>query len=199
MTKSIGGKNHQEIRQEVDDFYNRVATTNKGVEVEPDSIYHSLGFDESLLMELPEDIRSGLSCGNPVEHLYVEEGDIILDLGCGMGLDVFMAKLKYPQAGKIYGVDKLPAMIQRAERARVYKKFEGIEFKQGILTDLPFPDQSIDRIISNCVINLEPDKQKVYDEIYRVLKPGGMFFISDITLKKELSEEVKQQENLYGS
>ena len=199
MKKNTDSKNHQEIRQEVDDFYNRVAASSKGVEVEPDSIYQSLGFDESLLMELPEDIRSGLSCGNPVEHLYVEEGDVILDLGCGMGLDVFMAKLKYPQAGMIYGVDKLPAMIQRAERARVYKKFEGIEFKQGVLTDLPFLDQSIDRVISNCVINLEHDKQKVYEEIYRVLKPNGMFFISDITLKKELSEEMRQQKDLYGS
>lgn len=199
MNENTDHKKHEEIRQEVDDFYNRIADSSKNVEVEPNSLYQSLGFDQSLLMELPEDIRSGLSCGNPVEHLYVEEGDVILDLGCGMGLDVFMTRLKYPQAGMIYGLDKLPAMIQRAERALAHKGFEGIEFKQGVLTDLPFPDQSIDRIISNCVINLEPDKQKVYDEIYRVLKPNGMFFISDITLKKELSDEMKNKEDLYGT
>ncbi len=192
------GNTHHRIRREVEAFYEQAAQEGETPHV-AHSIYQSLGYDEALLQELPEEIRSGLSCGNPVDHLFVRDGDIILDLGCGMGLDVFLARMKYPRASMIYGMDKLPAMIRKAERARDIKGFTGIEFRQGILTQLPFADASIDRVISNCVINLEPDKQTVYEEIHRVLKPGGMFFISDIILKKPLSEEVRQQENLYGS
>ena len=90
-------------------------------------------------------------------------------------------------------------MIAKAERIRDKKGLANIEFRQGTLTEIPFDDASIDAVISNCVVNLEPDKQKVYDEIYRILKPGGRFVISDITLKKELSETLQKADNLYGT
>lgn len=190
---------HEAIRQEVESYYQKVSTGEIIMPVSGDTLYQSLGYDQSLLDQLPEEIRLGLSCGNPLEHLFLEAGETLLDLGCGTGIDVFLTRLKFPEAGTIYGMDIQPEMIKKAERVRDKKQFKNIEFHQGILTDMPFADGSIGKIISNCVINLEPDKQKVYDEIYRVLKPGGMFFISDITLKRELSEEIKAIPDLHGS
>lgn len=187
-----------QVRKEVDSFYQQVTDGTMFKTSGEDHIYASLGYDLTLLNDLPEEIRSGLSCGNPLEHLFLEKAETLLDLGCGMGLDCLMTRLKFPESGMIYGVDRLPAMILRAERARDRKGLAGIEFRQGSLIELPFADASMDKIISNCVINLEPDKQTVYGEIHRVLKPGGMFFISDITLKKPLSEELRRQENLFG-
>lgn len=193
------GTGHGEVRRQVEEFYHRVSEGEIFGDQTGDGIYASLGYDQALLDELPEEIRSGLSCGNPLEHLFLTPGETLLDLGCGMGLDVMMARLKHPDAGTIYGLDRLPAMIRRAERAQDRKGLSGIEFREGILTELPFADGSINKIISNCVINLEPDKATVYREIFRVLRPGGMFFISDITLKKPLSDELKAQEHLYGA
>lgn len=196
---SYNSKNDEEIRKEVEEFYEKISEGNIKTEITPDSLYKSLGYDSKLLSELPEDIILGLSCGNPLEHLFVEDNDTILDLGCGTGIDIFMTRLKYPKAGTIYGLDKLQSMIDRATIVRDKKGFKDIEFKVGTLTEMPFPDNSINKIISNCVINLEPDKEKVYSEIFRVLKPGGMFFISDITLKAELPESIRRSENLYGT
>lgn len=190
---------HEKIRREVDAFYEKVSTGVHTVTVPAQAIEASLGYDEKLLGELPEEIRLGLSCGNPLEHLFLEPGETLLDLGSGTGVDVFLSRLKFPESGMIYGLDRLPQMIERAEKARAKKGFKNIEFRLGTLTEMPFPDASIDKVISNCVINLEPDKKKVYEEIHRVLKPGGMFFISDITLKKPLSEGILSRDNLYGS
>ncbi|GEM_PF-109919 len=199
INNCCGTNTEDEIRREVEEFYEKISEGSIKTEITPDSLYKSLGYDSKLLSELPEDIILGLSCGNPLEHLFVEDGDTILDLGCGTGIDIFMTRLKYPNAGTIYGLDKLQSMIDRATKVRDKKGFKDIEFKTGTLTEMPFPDNSIDKIISNCVINLEPDKEKVYSEIFRVLKPGGMFFISDINLKAELPDSIKGSENLYGT
>lgn len=190
---------HEEIRQEVDSFYKKVSTGEVATQVSARSIEQSLGYDEKLLQELPDEIRLGLSCGNPLEHLFLEDGETLLDLGSGTGVDVFLARLKFPRSGTIYGLERLPEMIERADKVRLKKNFSNIEFRLGTLTNMPFADGSIDKIISNCAINLEPDKATVYAEIHRVLKPGGMFFISDITLKQPLSKAISSQDNLYGS
>lgn len=192
-------KNEQEIRSEVDEFYREISSGNRKLSVTADALYDSLGYDRELLAQLPEEVRLGLSCGNPLESLSLKEGETLLDLGSGPGMDLFLARLKFPASGTLYGMDRLPEMIAKAERIRDKKGLANIEFRQGTLTEIPFDDASIDAVISNCVVNLEPDKQKVYDEIYRILKPGGRFVISDITLKKELSETLQKADNLYGT
>jgi arsenite methyltransferase len=192
-------KNEAEIRREVNRFYREISDGSRVLNISSDELYDSLGYDKELMEQLPEEVRLGLSCGNPLESLALKEGETLLDLGSGTGMDVFIARLKFPQAGTLYGMDMLSEMVEKAERVRDKKGFSDIEFRVGTLTDMPFPDASIDTVISNCVINLEPDKKKVYEEIYRVLRPGGRFVISDITLKKPLSEDLQKADNLYGT
>ncbi|MDI9502728.1 MAG: methyltransferase domain-containing protein [Tissierellia bacterium] len=192
-------KNEAEIRGEVNRFYREISDGSRVLNISSDELYDSLGYDKELMEQLPEEVRLGLSCGNPLESLALKEGETLLDLGSGTGMDVFIARLKFPQAGTLYGMDMLSEMVEKAERVRDKKGFSDIEFRVGTLTDMPFPDASIDTVISNCVINLEPDKKKVYEEIYRVLRPGGRFVISDITLKKPLSEDLQKADNLYGT
>ena len=192
-------KNEAEIRGEVNRFYREISDGSRVLNISSDELYDSLGYDKELMEQLPEEVRLGLSCGNPLESLALKEGETLLDLGSGTGMDVFIARLKFPQAGTLYGMDMLSEMVEKAERVRDKKGFSNIEFRVGTLTDMPFPDASIDTVISNCVINLEPDKKKVYEEIYRVLRPGGRFVISDITLKKPLSEDLQKADNLYGT
>ena len=192
-------KNEAEIRGEVNRFYREISDGSRVLNISSDELYDSLGYDKELMEQLPEEVRLGLSCGNPLESLALKEGETLLDLGSGTGMDVFIARLKFPQAGTLYGMDMLSEMVEKAERVRDKKGFSDIEFRVGTLTDMPFPDASIDTVISNCVINLEPDKKKAYEEIYRVLRPGGRFVISDITLKKPLSEDLQKADNLYGT
>lgn len=187
------------IREEVDRFYREIVTGQRQVEGKADDLYASLGYDMNLVESLPEDVRSGLSCGNPLEKLILLPGETLLDLGSGAGMDLFMARMKFPDSGTLYGMDKLPEMVKKAERIRDKKGMENIEFVQGALIDMPFEDASIDKMISNCVINLEPNKKKVYEEMHRVLKPGGMFFVSDITLKQDLTDDMRQSKDIYGT
>ena len=189
----------EEIRQQVTNFYDNIAVGKTSTEVNSIDLYKSLGYDPKLLEKIPEEVSSGLSCGNPLDNLVLKDTDTLLDLGCGMGLDVFMARITYPNSNTIYGMDRLESMIQKAIKVRDKKGFKNIEFIQGELIDMPFEDNSIDKIISNCVINLEPNKQKVYQEIHRILKPNGMFIISDITLKKQLNDDILSLDNIYGS
>lgn len=189
----------EEIRQQVKKFYDNIAQGKTTTKVKSIDLYKSLGYDTKLLQQLPEEISSGLSCGNPLDNLVLKDTDTLLDLGCGMGLDVFMARIKYPNSNTIYGMDRLKSMIEKAEKVRDKKEFKKIEFVQGELIKMPFEDNSIDKIISNCVINLEPNKLQVYREIHRILKPNGMFIISDITLKKPLTKEIMSLDNIYGS
>lgn len=189
----------EEIRQQVTNFYDNIAVGKTSTEVNSIDLYKSLGYDPKLLEKILEEVSSGLSCGNPLDNLVLKDTDTLLDLGCGMGLDVFMARITYPNSNTIYGMDRLESMIQKASKVRDKKGFKNIEFVQGELIDMPFEDNSIDKIISNCVINLEPNKQKVYQEIHRILKPNGMFIISDITLKKQLNDDILSLDNIYGS
>ncbi len=143
------------------------------------------------------DADLNLGCGLPTEYARIQPGDTVLDLGAGAGNDVFVARSLAGESGRVIGVDMTEAMIARAERNRQKLGFKNVEFLLGEIEDLPLPDGSVDVAISNCVMNLVPDKQRAYAEVYRVLRPGGHFSISDIVTVGELTPEVRDAAALY--
>lgn len=138
------------------------------------------------------DSNLGLGCGNPVAMGNISEGDVVLDLGSGAGFDAFIARKKVGEFGRVIGVDFTPKMIEKARIIAKKHGYNNVEFRLGDIEDLPIEDSSINIIISNCVINLAPDKKKVFEEAYRVLKSDGEIFVSDIVLLEELSEEKRR-------
>lgn len=190
-------KNNLKIRLSVDNFYDNISKNKQKTKIDPKELSKSLGYDEKIINEFPDEINMGLSCGNPINHLKIKEGQSLIDLGCGAGMDIFITKMKNPKVGTLYGLDRLDSMLEKARKVLDNKKFDNIEFIKGELINIPLENESVDRVISNCVINLEPDKQKVYDEIYRILKEDGMFVISDIILKKELPLEWKNSSRMH--
>src|SRR5512141_1041817 len=136
----------------------------------------------------------GLSCGNPTAFATLRPGEVVVDLGCGGGLDVFLAASRVGPTGKAIGIDMTPEMLnlarQNAAKANNGQGLSNVEFHQATIDKLPLPDASVDCVISNCVINLAPDKEAVFAEIARVLKPGGRLAVSDIALKKTLPPEI---------
>jgi SAM-dependent methyltransferase len=157
----------------------------------------SLGYRESELRAIPEEADLGLGCGAPVERLDLAPGETVLDLGSGPGLDAFLAARLVGPKGRVYGVDMTPAMLERARRNAASGGFDNVEFREGRLESLPIDDRSIDAVTSNCVINLVPDKESVFREIHRVLKPGGRAVVSDIVLGGKLPEAVEKSVFAY--
>ena len=190
-------QNNIKIRLSVDNFYDNISKNKQKTKIDPKQLSKSLGYDEKIINEFHDEINMGLSCGNPINHLKIKGEQSLIDLGCGAGMDIFITKMKNPKVGKLYGLDRLDSMLDKAKKVRDNKKFDNIEFIKGELINIPLADRSVDRVISNCVINLEPDKQKVYDEIHRILKEDGMFVISDIILKKELPLEWKNSSKMH--
>lgn len=139
----------------------------------------------------------GLGCGIPTEFAQIKKGDLVLDLGSGAGNDCFIARTLCGEAGKVIGVDMTPEMIRKAQLNSDRHNFRNVEFRQGDIENLPVLDNYVDVVISNCVINLVPDKRKVFKEIHRVLKPGGHFSISDVLTEGELPPEIKHASALY--
>lgn len=144
------------------------------------------------------DADLGLGCGLPTEFARIEPGDLVLDLGSGAGNDCFVARAETGTTGKVIGVDFTPAMIQRARQNAEKLGFNNVEFRQGDIEDLPVSDASVDVVVSNCVFNLVPDKQRVFAEIIRVLRPGGHFSISDVVLSGVLPDKILQSAELYA-
>jgi arsenite methyltransferase len=160
-----------------------------------DGLARGVGYDDGDLDGLPDGANLGLSCGNPTAVASLTEGDVVLDLGAGAGFDVFIAARKVGPRGRVIGVDMTVDMIDRARRNAVTHVdrtgVDNVEFRLGEIEHLPVADRSIDVVLSNCVINLSPDKQQVWKEIARVLKPGGRVAVSDIALKRELPDAVR--------
>jgi SAM-dependent methyltransferase len=157
------------------------------------SLMNVVGYTPTELEKLPEDaVANAFGCGNPLLFTEVKAGDVVLDIGSGAGIDCLIAAEKVGPTGRVIGLDMTPAMIERA-RANVQQAgVTNVEFRLGDAENMPVDDSSVDWIISNCVINLAPDKPKVFREAYRVLKPGGRVSISDIVLGDDLPDEVVQ-------
>lgn len=144
------------------------------------------------------DADLGLGCGLPTEYAHIAEGDTVLDLGSGAGNDCFVARAATGAEGKVIGVDFTPEMIRRARQNAEKLGFNNVEFRQGDIEDLPVSDNSVDVVVSNCVLNLVPDKRRVFAEILRTLRPGGHFSISDVVLSGELPDALRQSAELYA-
>ena len=161
------------------------------------SIAYAFGYSQDELNQLPAGANMGLSCGNPLALASVREGEVVVDLGCGGGMDVFLAARKVGTSGRVIGIDMTAEMLERARAGQQKLGLTNVEFHQSTIDQLPLSDNSVDCVISNCVINLVPDKLSVFHEIMRVLKPGGRVALSDIALKQALPDEVKQSVEAY--
>ena len=157
----------------------------------------NVGYKDGELETIPEGANLGLGCGNPTALASLKKGETVLDLGSGGGIDCFLASRKVGPSGRVIGVDMTPEMVEKARRNAEKGNYKNVEFKLGEIEDLPVPNDSIDVIISNCVINLSPDKKKVFCEAIRVLKPGGRIMISDLVLLKTLPEVVRNSIEAY--
>ncbi len=162
-----------------------------------DDISKSVGYSENELNIIPEGANLGLGCGNPIALASLKEGETVLDLGSGAGVDCFLAAERVGKNGKVVGVDMTPEMIEKAEGNAKKGGYENVEFRLGEIENLPVADNSVDVLISNCVINLVPDKKKAFQEAFRVLRQGGRLMISDIVLLKKLPDAIKDSVEAY--
>jgi arsenite methyltransferase len=163
-----------------------------------DTAAMAVGYSAEELQAIPEDARMGLGCGNPTALASLKEGEVVLDLGAGGGIDCFLAAIAVGRTGKAIGVDMTPEMLHRARDNARKGGYDNVEFRLGEIENLPVADNTIDVVISNCVINLSPDKTRVFEEAYRVLKPGGRLMVSDMVLTRELPEDVKNSLAAYA-
>jgi len=187
------------VRQNVREGYSQIARTGgsccgSSCGCSGEQLVQQIGYDTKELEALPEGANMGLSCGNPTALASLRPGEVVLDLGSGGGFDVFIAGRKVGPKGRVIGVDMTPEMLAKARRnIAVYRKRTGldnVEFRLGEIEHLPVADNSVDVVISNCVINLSPDKPQVWREIARVLKPGGRVAVSDLALLRPLPPKV---------
>jgi arsenite methyltransferase len=158
-------------------------------------ISKSIGYSDEELNVVPE-ANLGLGCGNPTALGNIKEGDVVLDLGSGAGFDCFLAAKKVGSSGRVIGVDMTEEIVNKAKSLAAKYGYTNVKFRLGDIENLSVENESIDVIISNCVINLAPDKSKVFNEAYRVLRSGGRMYVSDIVLLKELSDEQKNDREL---
>lgn len=196
--------NPQDIKKIVKESYANIAKTsgcgdgscscssNQTVQLQSGQ----MGYSEDEMKQAPNRSNLGLGCGNPVAIASLREGEVVVDLGSGAGFDAFLASPKAGKTGKVIGVDMTDEMLEKAKENAKKGGYDNVEFRKGDIENLPIEDNSVDVIISNCVINLAPNKQKVFNEAYRVLKVGGRLMVSDVVLVKPLPDELKDNVDL---
>jgi len=157
----------------------------------------TIGYSDVEMNAVPDGANLGLGCGNPVALASLKEGDVVLDLGSGAGFDVFLAAQRVGETGRVIGVDMTEEMLEKARANAKKGGYVNVEFRLGEIEKLPVEDNSVDVIISNCVINLSPDKEAVFKEGFRVLKSGGRLMVSDLALAKDLPQAIKESVEAY--
>jgi len=194
---------NEQIKQKVRKQYGEIAVSSdcctKGSQTCCSYVGDStkLGYSTKEISDAPQGADMGLGCGNPVAIASLKEGEIVVDLGCGGGLDCFLAAKKVGNAGKVIGIDMTPEMISKARLNAEKSGYKNVEFRLGEIENLPVADNFADVVMSNCVINLSPDKQRVFDESYRILKKGGRIIIMDVVSIKEIPQSLKQNNDVY--
>jgi len=187
-----------EVKKIVKDNYKDIAVGNKGCcACSAKNISKSIGYSDEELAIVGE-ANLGLGCGNPLAFGKIKKGDTVLDLGSGAGIDAILAAERVGNKGKVIGVDMTEEMVKKAKENAKKNNITNVEFLLGEIEKLPLNNNSVDTILTNCVINLTPDKSKTFSEAYRVLKPGGKIYLSDIVLLEELSEEQRNDKNLLS-
>jgi len=203
MTELLTQNTAEEVREKVRERYGEVAKKTStsggccgsaGKEV---VMSQAIGYSADELGSIPAEANLGVGCGNPTAFAEIRPGDTVLDLGSGAGIDCFLAANATGPEGKVIGVDMTDEMLDRARANAERGGYSNVEFRKGVIEELPVADGTVDVVISNCVINLSPDKPKVFSEIHRVLKPGGRMLVSDIVLSAPLPESVRNSIEAY--
>jgi arsenite methyltransferase len=203
----LNSMEQKQIKKKVREGYAKIAkqeTTCCGsIEVccgkanSPEEISKTIGYTDEQLHSVPVGANLGLGCGNPTAIASLQPGEIVLDLGSGAGFDCFLAANKVGPTGKVIGVDMTPEMLRKARENAKKAGYTNVEFRRGEIEKLPVENTSVDVVISNCVINLSPDKKKVFEETFRVLRSGGRLAVSDIVLLRDLPEKIKNSVEAY--
>ena len=199
-------KTREQVKEMVRQKYSEIALQDKetnessccGSGCCSTEVYNIMADDYNTLEGYNPDADLGLGCGLPTQFAKIKKGDVVIDLGSGAGNDAFIARHETGETGKVIGIDFTPAMIERARNNAEARGFNNVEFRQGDIEKMPVTSNVADVIVSNCVLNLVPDKDAVIKEIFRVLKTGGHFSISDIVLEGELPKQIKEASEMYA-